>query len=142
MFILFVQTVSAVPELTAWHTNPKTGTDAGEIFELKFEILSDETSNYTIMINPGTKFSTVDENNSMTINIPKDETRTFIFNMIINEELEDGKHVIYYNASKEDVQFKSGKTYVRAGVQAPGFELIVCICAIIFIIFLMKKHRK
>lgn len=135
-----VNFVHAAP--TEWHNNPSTDTDIGEVFELRFEILSDETTNYTITINPGTKFSAVDDNNSMTLEIPKDETRTFIFNMKIEEELEDGKHVIYYDAFKSGVSFKSDKAYVRAGQQAPGFELIVLISAVVIVAVILKRRSK
>ena len=104
---IFLPTADAA--LKEWHNIPKTGTNPDEIFELRFEIEADETANYSITIDPGTKFSAVDGNTTLTLNIPKDETRTFIFNMQIDEQLEDGKHVIYYNASKEDVVFKSSQ---------------------------------
>lgn len=124
-----------------WHNFPKTGTDVGEIFVLKFEISSDETTNYTIVLDTGTKFSVVDGNTSMTYTIPKNETRTYIFNLKIEEKLQDGKYPIHYEAFKNGTSFKSGNAYVRAGQQAPGFELIAAISAIAIAIFLRKKKK-
>jgi len=138
--LILLPTVQA--ELTIWSNSPKTGKDSGEKFELRFEILADETANYTVKIDPGTKFSAIDGKNSMTIEISKDETRTFIFYMQIDEDLDDGKHVIYYDAFKNDEQFKSeGKAYVRAGQQAPGFELVAFIGAIALSLFIWRRKR-
>jgi len=137
---ILLPTVNAAPSV--WSNTPKTDKNSGETFELRFEILADETANYTVTIDPGAKFSAVDGENSMTIEILKDETRTFIFNMQIDEDLEDGKHVIYYDAFKNDEQFKSeGKAYVRAGQQAPGFEILAFIGAIAIALFIWRKKR-
>lgn len=137
--LVSIQVVSAVP--SELHNMPATDPDVGETFELRFEIKADETTNYSIIIHPGIKFSEISGNTSKTIEIPKDETRTFAFNMVVNEELADGKHAIYYNATKEDVIFKSDIIYVRAGKQVPGFELLL-VCAAISISFLVWKKRK
>ena len=139
-FLIVLPTVSAAPSI--WSNTPQTDTDIGGLFELRFEIMADETANYTVTIDPGSKFSALDGNNSMMLEIPKDETRTFIFNMRIDEKLDDGKHVIYYDAFKNGVQFKEeGKAYVRAGQQAPGFEILAAIAALgIAFILWKKKH--
>lgn len=142
ILFLFFPIIDANP--TIWSNSPKTSTKQGEIFELRFEIESDEKANYSIILDPGTKFSIVDGNNNMTKEIPIDETRTFIFNMQIDEELENGKYVIYYDALKNNVKFKSeGKAYVRAGQQAPGFEIVLFISAIIvaFVLFRRRNHN-
>jgi len=122
-----------------WHNIPKTDNDAGEIFQLRCEIKSDETTNYTITINPGDQFSAIDGNLSMTKEIPVNATRTFIFDMKIEEDLEDGKHPIPFIAYKEGVQFKTGNIYVRAGQQTPGFELIILLSAVIMVFISFRK---
>lgn len=94
----FIPMIPANP--IEWHNIPKTGKDAGEIFQLRFEIKSDETTNYTITLNPGNDFSTVDNNNNITMLIPIDATRAFIFDMTIENDLEDGKHPIPYSIQK------------------------------------------
>jgi len=138
--ILFLApTVSAV--LREWHNTPPVGNDIGETFELRFEIESDETTNYSITIYPETKFSVINDQESITIQIPTDETRTFIFNIVVEEELEDGKHAIYYNASKAGVVFKSDVVHVRAGKQVPGFEIIILVSAIALVGFIRRKKR-
>jgi hypothetical protein len=124
-----------------WHNTPKTDKDAGEIFQLRFEIKSDETTNYTITLNPGDQFSAIDGNLSMTKEIPVNATRTFIFDMRIEEDLEDGKHPIQYIAYKEGVQFKTGNIYVRAGQQTPGFEFILLLSAFIIALILLRKKK-
>jgi len=122
-----------------WHNIPKTDNDAGEIFQLRCEIKSDETTNYTITINPGDQFSAIDGNLSMTKEIPVNATRTFIFDMKIEKDLEDGKHPIPFIAYKEGVQFKTGNIYVRAGQQTPGFELIILLSAVIMVFISFRK---
>ena len=123
------------------HNMPTSGTEVGETFELRFEIFSDKTTNYSIIIYPGSKFSEIMGNTSKTIEIPKDETRTFVFSMVINEELDDGKHAIHYNATKEDAIFRSDIIYVRAGKQAPGFELILTLLAVSIGLLFWKKRK-
>ena len=130
---------SATP--TEWHNMPKIGKDIGEIFQLNFEIKSDETTNYTITLDLNSQFSAVDGNTSLTINIPVDATRTFIFNLEISEKLDDGKYPIAYTAYKNGTAFKTDNAYVRAGVQAPGFELITILVVIGIFIFLWKKKK-
>jgi hypothetical protein len=131
----------SVAEPIEWHNFPKTGKDAGEIFQFRFEIKSDETTNYTITLNPGDEFSAIDGNLSMTKEIPVNATRTFIFDMKIEEDLEDGKHPIPFKAFKDGVQFKTGNIYVRAGQQTPGFEVILLFSAAILVIFLLRKDK-
>ena len=136
---IFVNGVSAVTVLS---NSPKTDTEPGEIFELRIEVKSDATGNYTVTIDPGTKFSCIDDNTTITKEIPLDETRTFVFNMKIEEELEDGKHIINYDVSFEGELLNSYKAYVRAGKQAPGFEVILAFLAIASIVILFKKIKK
>lgn len=138
---IFLPVICATP-VACWHNSPKTGDDIGDTFILKFEVSADETANYTVSIDPGTKFSVVDGNNSITFDISKDETRTFIFNMKVAEKLEDGKYPIYYNASKNWDIFKSDKAYVRAGVQAPGFEIIAFISAVAIALIIWRKKGR
>ena len=125
-----------------WHNSPKTDKDVGEIFQLRFEIKSDETTNYTITLNPGSQFSAIDGNLSMIKEIPVNATRTFIFDMRIEEDLEDGKHPIPFIAYKEGVQFKTGNIYVRVGQQTPGFEFFIIIMAIGMLFILQRKRIK
>ena len=54
-----------------WHNMPISGNDSGDIFQLRFEIKSDETTNYTLTIQPGEQFSIIDGNATMTKSIPK-----------------------------------------------------------------------
>lgn len=138
---LFSPVVYATP--VVWHNSPKTGTDIGDIFRLKFEILANETANYTITIDPGEKFAVITGNNSITISIPENETRTFIFDMEIIKEIDDGKHLITYDAFIHGEKFYSDRAYVRAGEQAPGFEIIAFISAIAIGLVIMwkKKHH-
>jgi len=138
IFFFLIPMTYATP--VEWHNMPKTGNDAGEIFQLRFEIKSDETTNYTITLVPGSDFTAVDNNNSTTLNIPIDATRTFIFNMKIENDLEDGKHPISYTAYKNGTQFKEDNIYVRVGVQTPGFELFFILTAIILAVILIKKR--
>ena len=136
---LIIPTCTATP--TEWHNMPKIGKDIGEIFQLKFEIKSDETTNYTITLDLDNQFSAVDGNSSMTVNIPIDSTRTFIFDLEVNEDLDDGKYPITYTAYKNGTAFKTDNAYVRAGVQAPGFEFLSVI-VVIGIAFLIWKRKK
>lgn len=138
LLCLFIPLTTA--ELSAWSNSPKTGTEAGETFEIRVEILSNETTNYTVIIQENEKFSVIDNNYSKTHLIPNEETRTFIFQMSINEKLDDGKHLILYQALKEDGVFKEGKIYVRAGKQVPGFEFIYMFVALAIIVALIKKR--
>ena len=125
-----------------WHNSPRTGTDAGEIFRLKFEILANETANYTITIDPGEKFVAIDGNKSITLNIPENETRTFIFDMEVIKKIDDGKHVIPYDAFINGEKFRSGNAYVRVGEQAPGFEIIAFISAIAIGLIMIWRKKK
>jgi len=134
---LFLPVVYAAP--VVWHNSPRAGTDVGDIFRLKFEILANETGNYTITIDPGEKFTVINGNNSITLNIPKDETRTFIFDMEVTKELKDGKYAIPYDAFINGKNFKSGKAYVRAGEQAPGFEAMLFISAVAIALIVWKR---
>lgn len=122
-----------------WHNMPKTDNDAGEIFQLRFEIKSDETTNYTITLDPSQEFNVIDGNLSLTKEIPVNATRTFIFDMRIEEDLEDGKHPIPFIAYKNGTQFKNGNIYVRAGQQTPGFEFILLLFAVIMVFILFRK---
>jgi len=139
-FICSLPLVYATP--TEWHNMPVSEKDPGDIFQLRFEIKSDETTNYTIVINPGDDFESINGNTSMTIEIPVDATRTFIFDMKVNNTLEDGKHPILYIAYKDKTQFKTGNIYVRAGTQTPGFEILILFVSVIIILFIAKKRDR
>ena len=140
---IFLMTLVLIPSYSAnpveWHNMPKTDNEAGEIFQLRFEIGSDETTNYTITLEPGNQFSAIDGNLTMTKEIPVNATRTFIFDMKIDQDLEDGKHPIPFTAYKEGVEFKQGNVYVRAGQQTPGFEVILIISAFLLMLLFYKK---
>ena len=136
--MFFLPLINAQP--TMWHNSPKTDNDAGDIFRLKFEILASETTNYTISLDLGDKFTMLAGNATLTINIPKNETRTFIFDIELLKALEDGKHPIYYDAYIEDVKFKSDKVYIRVGEQAPGFEIIAIIAALGIALVIWRKR--
>lgn len=127
---------------SVWHNSPKTGTDVGETFELRFEILANETGNYTISIDPGDKFTVVGGNTTITLHIPKEETRTFVFTMQVAQKLEDGKHKVIFDAFQEGTPFKSGIAYVRAGKQAPAFEVALAISGVAVAFILWNRRRK
>lgn len=135
---VFLPLAQAAPSV--WHNSPKTGTDVGETFELRFEIMANETGNYTITIDPGDKFTVVGGNTTITLNIPKEETRTFVFTMQVTQKLEDGKYKITYDALREGMVFKSGIAYVRAGKQAPGFEVAVALSGIAVALILWRRR--
>ena len=135
--IVFLSLINAQP--TIWHNSPKTDNDAGDIFRLKFEILASETTNYTISLDLADKFTMLAGNDTLTINIPKNETRTFVFDIELIQALENGKHTIYYDAYIENVKFKSDKVYIRVGEQAPGFEIISIIAALGIALLIWKK---
>lgn len=139
MSSLILPCVSSIPN--EWHNMPKTGTAIGEIFELRFEIKSDETTNYSITIDPAPHFSVVDGNQTQTKNITIQDTRTFIFSLKIIENLEDGKYAVNYSAYKNDIRFKSDVAYVRAGQQAPGFEIPLFIATVFVCVFIWKKRN-
>jgi hypothetical protein len=132
----------AAADLSEWHNSPRTGTDIGDIFRLKFEIMADETGNYTITLIDSAKFSPINGSLSKTISIPAEETRTFVFDMRVDQTLDDGKHLIRYETFKNGERFKEGKAYVRAGKQAPGFELLALAGAGIGAALLVRKKRR
>lgn len=140
IFSIALPLVAATP--IEWHNMPTSGKNTGSIFQLRFEIKSDETINYTITIYPGDEFEVIDGIESKTIQIPIDATRTFIFDMIITNDIEDGKHPIPYTAFKNETQFKTGNIYVRAGTQTPGFELVFLLSAIIIFMYIRKRTFK
>ena len=47
-FSISLPTVNAT--LSVWGNTPKTSADIGEIFELRFKIMADETANYSITL--------------------------------------------------------------------------------------------
>ena len=138
--IIVPSVASAQP--TVWHNLPKTGTDPGDIFQLKFEISSAELANYSITLDLGGKFSMLTGNNTQTKTIPKNETRTYIFDIELVQMLDDGKYPIYYDASIEDQNFKSDKVMIRIGEQAPGFELFGILVAVSIVLFIFSKRKK
>jgi hypothetical protein len=121
---------------------PASRKEIGDIFQLRFEIKSDVTTNYTITINPGDDFESVNGNNSMTKEIPVDATRTFIFDMKLTNNIEDGKHPIPFIAYKNGTQFKTGNIYVRAGTQTPGFEISIRLVSVAIILFITKRRMR
>ena len=139
LMLFFIPLSNATP--IEWHNTPKTDKYSGEIFQLRFEIKSDETTNYTITLNPDNQFSAVDGNLSITKDIPVNATKTFIFDMRIEEDIEDGKHPIPFKAYKKGVQFKTGNIYIRAGQQTPGFEFLFLISAFIFVFLIFRKKK-
>ena len=138
--------IISLPIITAapieWHNMPKTGTSIGDTFEVRFEIQSDETTNYSIQIEPAPHFQVITGNISQTRIIPDKDTRTFSFTLQIIETLENGKYAVNYTAYKNGTTFKTDVIYVRAGQQVPGFEFALLIPAILFgLLILRKKHQ-
>ncbi|HEC88168.1 MAG TPA: hypothetical protein ENI52_02505 [Thermoplasmata archaeon] len=141
MIVVAMLLPSVYAKPIVWHNTPRTGTNAGDIFRLKFEILANETANYTIKIDSGENFAPIDGNYTINLYIPKNETRTFIFDMEVVKEIKDGKYPIYWDAYINGKKFNSGKAYVRAGEQAPGFELIAFISAVLLAIIIWKRKK-
>jgi hypothetical protein len=139
--LLFVSSLAAA-QPTVWHNLPKTGTDVGDIFQLKFEISSTELANYSITLDLGDKFALLTGNETQTKEIPKNETRTYFFDIELLQKLDDGKYPIYYDVYIEDQNFKSDKVMIRIGEQAPGFELfgILAAISIVLLVFYKKKQ--
>ena len=61
--------------------------------------------------------------------------------MEVVKELKDGKYTVYYDAFINGEKFKSGKAYVRAGEQAPGFEAVASISAVVIAFVIWKKKK-
>ena len=109
----------AEPTVTGFNIPEVDGLN-GESFELKFEIRSDETANYTIKITPRAEFEWPDGDN-ITLNIPANDTRTFKFlGQLTGELATDGKYNIKWEAYKDGTMFDSGSVDLRVGEQAPG----------------------
>lgn len=70
------------------------------------------------------------------MHIPKNETRTFIFDMEVVKDVNDGKYPIYWTA------YINGKAYARAGEQAHGFGIIAFVSAILIVIIIWKEKDK
>jgi len=137
--IISLPLIAAAPN--EWHNMPKSGTAIGDTFEMRFEIKSDETTNYTIQIDPAPHFQVLTGNVSQTINIPNMDTRTFLFTLQIIETLENGKYAVNYTAFKNETIFKTDVIYVRAGQQVPGFEFVLFLPAILIGFLIWRKRQ-
>jgi len=137
--IVYLPIIAAAP--IEWHNMPKTGTSIGDSFEMRFEIQSDETTNYSIQIEPAPHFQVLTGNTSQTRIIPDKDTRTFSFTLQIIETLENGKYAVNYTAYKNGTIFKTDVIYVRAGQQVPGFEFALLLPAILFGLLIWKKKQ-
>lgn len=119
LLVAFAGPASAEPTVIGFNI-PSVDGDMGEIFEIKFEVRSDEDANYTIKIKPRAEFEWT-EGDNMTKNIPADDTRTYIFKgKLIDALPDDGKYAIKWEAYKNDTLFKSGQVDLRVGEQAPA----------------------
>ena len=122
LLLALVTGAAAEPNVTGFNV-PSVDGNVGETFEVKFEIRSDNLTNYTIKLTPRAEFNFTPT--EKTIEIPEGDTRTFIFEGELTEALEDGKYAIQWEAYQNGTQFDSGSLDLRAGEQAPapGFAL-------------------
>ena len=122
LFLLALEPVRAEPTVTGFNIPTVEGLN-GESFELKFEIRSDETADYTIKLTPRAEFEWPNGDN-ITLNIPANDTRTFKFlGQLTGELAADGKYNLQWAAFQNDTQFTSGSVDLRVGEQAPGIGL-------------------
>ena len=113
----------------------------GETFSFNFGIKADENATYSIKIGERSEFK-FDET-QIDIEIPADDTRTFIFNgEVIGEDgagIPDGKYAMTWEAFKNGTKFNSGDFEISAGEQAPSVGIIAAIASIGIIAILRKR---
>jgi len=127
VFLIVATQAAADPKVSGINL-PRVEGNVGEEFEIRFEIRSDEETNYTLKILPRDEFNwSVGE---ITMKIPVDDTRTMIFNCEVIQELSDGKYNIKWEAYKNGSRFDSGSLELRAGDQAPGLGGIATMATI------------
>ncbi len=126
LLLVIAGQAAAAPTVTGFNIPEVDGND-GESFEIRFEIRSDEDTNYTIKIKPRAEFSWPN-GNELTKDIPANDTRTYIFAGKLAKALaEDGKYAIQWEAYKNGTLFKSGQVDLRVGAQAPATGGVVAL---------------
>ena len=137
-----------VPVVSAMEWGPEvTYSDAviegleGEEFTVKFGIKADENATYAIKLGNRTEF--VFEEDLIEIEIPAGDTRTFIFDGVVQGEdgngVADGKYAMTWEGYKDGVKFNSGDFEISAGEQAPSIGIIAAIAGIGIIATLRRR---
>lgn len=119
---------------------PSVDGDVGETFEIKFEIRSDNATNYTVKVLPRAEFNFTPTEKSLEI--PEGDTRTFIFEGEVLEALEDGKYAIQWEAYQNGTLFDSGSLDLRAGEQAPGPGFALAAAALAGLALATRRRRR
>ncbi|RLF26816.1 MAG: hypothetical protein DRN14_06260 [Thermoplasmata archaeon] len=138
--LMVLSTVTAEPKVTNFNL-PHVDNKKGEKFELKFSITSDETTNYTIKLQNRTEFSYL-KGTEITTEIPKNDSRTFVFELENAKDLEDGRYTIQWWAYKNGSKFDEGSVKVMVGKQEVScmyIPVIVFAAAIPALIFVSRK---
>ena len=114
----------------------------GEEFTVKFGIKADENATYAIKLGNRTEF--VFDENPIEIVIPNGDTRTFIFDGVVQGEdgsgVADGKYAMTWEAYKNGTKFNSGDFEISAGEQAPSIGIIAAIAGIGIIAILKRRN--
>jgi hypothetical protein len=113
----------------------------GAQFEIRVEVQADETGNYSVMLVPAAEFN-IDSNTTKTLWIEEGNSKTFIFDMSTAQDLQDGKYGIDYVVYKGLDQVDNGTIMVRAGKQAPGFEGVLVVAAVLVVALVVTAARK
>ena len=117
MVLLLVPVAAAEPEVTEQSDITIQGL-GGEEFRVKFGIQADEATNYTVTLQERSEFTF--DNQNMTVEIPAGDSRTFIFNGKVVEEMADGKYVMSWTAAKNGTNFADGSFEIEVAEQVPG----------------------
>ena len=114
----------------------------GEEFTVKFGIKADENATYSIKLGDRSEF--VFDENPIEIEIPDGDTRTFIFDGVVQGEdgngVADGKYAMTWEAFKNGTKFNSGDFEISAGEQAPSVGIIAAIAGIGIIATLRRRN--
>jgi len=137
MVLLLVPVAAAEPEVTEQSDITIQGL-GGEEFRVKFGIRADETTNYTVTLQERSEFTF--DNQNMTIEIPAGDSRTFIFNGKVVEEMADGKYVMSWTAAKNGTNFADGRFEIEAGEQVPGPGLLAVATGIALVAVLRRRR--
>ena len=137
MVLLLVPVAAAEPEVTEQSDITIQGL-GGEEFRVKFGIQADETTNYTVTLQERSEFTF--DNQNMTIEIPAGDSRTFIFNGKVVEEMADGKYVMSWTAAKNGTNFADGRFEIEAGEQVPGPGVLAAAAGMAAIATLRRRY--
>ncbi len=110
-------------------------------FTVKFGIKADENATYSIKLGDRSEF--VFDENPIEIEIPDGDTRTFIFDGVVQGEdgngVADGKYAMTWEAFKNGTKFNSGDIEISAGEQASSVGIIAAIASIGLIATLRRR---